>query len=41
MNFKKEKYFGEVWFFDKENQKQFCVLEIIDINYGKFNELNF
>lgn len=32
MHFKKEKYFGEVWFFDKENQKQFCVLEIIDNN---------
>lgn len=30
MEFKKDKYFGEVWFSERENEKQFCTLEIIE-----------
>lgn len=32
MEFKKDKYFGEVWFPDKEYEKQFCTIEIIENN---------
>jgi hypothetical protein len=30
MEFKKDKYFGEIWFPNKENEKQFCTIEIIE-----------
>lgn len=30
MKFKKDKYYGEIWLPEQEDQKQFCTLEVVD-----------